>query len=148
MWTSQKTISVGVSWRFATWLKRDPWTDVSQKTLFQEYLGTAASKPQPPEVLCKKNPFVKVSQYSLENTCVEVSFDKSAGLVEGPVFLWIFLKTSILKNIGKWLLLQIRSSLVFYKMYWITTDFSIQRCIFNYISWIQHYWKVKLCHLK
>ena len=69
-----------------------------------------------------KKPFLKISKYSPENTCVRVSFNKVAGLQPCnfikerlqrkcfPVNFAKFLKTPILKDISEWLLLAIWTS--------------------------------------
>ena len=93
-----------------------------------------------------KKLFVKTSQYSQESKPVTLlKKDSNRG-----VFMWIFeiFKSFFLKNSYERLLLQI-SSVIFCKIYQLTTDFSIHKgIIFNYISWIQRYWKLKLYHSK
>ena len=93
-----------------------------------------------------KKLFVKTSQYSQESKPVTLLKTDS----NTAVFMWIFeiFKSIFLKNSYERLLLQI-SSVIFCKIYQLTTDFSIHKgIIFNYISWIQRYWKLKLYHSK
>ena len=63
--------------------------------------------------------FLKILQYSQENTCIGVSFNKVAGL-QALNFIKTrlqhryfpkFLRTSILKNICKWLLFKTKDLL-------------------------------------
>ena len=79
---------------------------------------TIEQQKQPPEVFCLKKMFLKISQFSQENTCIGVSFYKVAGLQTCnfikkrlqhrffPVNNAKVLRTPILKNICERLFLE------------------------------------------